>query len=212
MIEVGTFRFNSFVVNSFVVYDSEEGSAMIIDPGCFESYEQEELEEFISSRNLNVKYVVNTHCHIDHILGNKFCVDKYGSQFIIPSGDEFLLDMASKQGEMFGIKCESQPVPDKKFSGGEELNLGKTVVNFIFTPGHSPGELSIFFKNEKLLFSGDVLFREGIGRTDLWEGDYHTLLDSINDKLFSLPDETVVFPGHGAETTIGYEKSNNPFL
>ena len=212
MIQIQKFTFNPFSENTFVILDDEPKEAMIIDPGCSDEYDEKTLSEFISSKELQVLYLINTHCHIDHIFGCKFVKEKYNSIFLAPEDDLPLLQNAVAQAQMFGVEIENPPMPDKFLSEDFKLTLNKSEIKFLFTPGHTPGEFCVYLENEKILISGDVLFKESIGRTDLWGGDYNTLLHSIKSKLLTLPDEVKVFPGHGEETTIGYEKNNNPFL
>ncbi len=212
MIEIKKFVFNPFQENTYVVWDSITKETVIVDPGCSNNIEEEQLNSFISDQNLSVKYLISTHCHIDHVLGNLFVKDKYQCKYYAPELDIPLLDRLIDQASMFGVKANKSPLPDLYITEDLELSVGESKFNFLFTPGHTPGEYCIIFHKEKICISGDVLFLEGIGRTDLWGGDYTTLINSIEEKLFLLNDETIVYPGHGDETTIGHEKKNNPFL
>jgi len=212
MIKIKNFTFNLFAENTLVVWDDKTLESAIIDPGNSNSVEEKILEEFISSKKLKVKYLINTHCHIDHILGCRFVKEKYNPVYLAPELDLPLLKNAQKQADAFDIKMEDPPLPDQFINEETIIKLGDSVGKFIFTPGHSPGEFCIYFKEEKLCITGDVLFNEGIGRTDLWGGDYKTLIDSIESKLFKLPDDVKIYPGHGETSTIGHEKFNNPFL
>lgn len=212
MIKVEVFTFNAFSENTIVLWDDETKEAAIIDPGTSSASEEKILSEFISSNKLQVKYLINTHCHIDHILGCSFIKEKYNPVFYVPEQDIPLLENAEQQAAMFGIDISKPPEPDKFITEDTELFLGNSKLKFLFTPGHTTGEYCIYLENEKICITGDVLFNESIGRTDLWGGDYNTLLKSIENKLLSLPDEVVIYPGHGENSTIGYEKQNNPFL
>ena len=212
MIKIKNFTFNLFAENTLVVWDDKTLESAIVDPGNSNSTEEKILEEFISSKKLKVKYLINTHCHIDHILGCRFVKEKYNPVYLAPELDLPLLKNAQKQADAFDIKMEDPPLPDQFINEETIIKLGDSVGKFIFTPGHSPGEFCIYFKEEKLCITGDVLFNEGIGRTDLWGGDYKTLIDSIESKLFKLPDDVKIYPGHGETSTIGHEKFNNPFL
>ncbi len=212
MIKLNKFVFNPFQENTYVVWDQISLEAIIIDPGCSNSIEEEKLSDFISDNNLNPKYLINTHCHIDHVLGNKFVKDKYQIPYYAPELDIPLLDNLIDQAKMFGLDVNRSPLPDDFITENLELKIGDTSFSFIFTPGHTPGEYCILFNEDKICISGDVLFLEGIGRTDLWGGDYETLLESIRNNLFTLDEKFTVYPGHGDETTIGHEKKNNPFL
>jgi len=212
MIKIRNFTFNLFAENTLVVWDDKTLEAAVVDPGNSNSAEEKILEEFISSKKLKVKYLINTHCHIDHILGCRFMKEKYNPVYLVSELDLPLLKYAQKQADTFNIKMEDPPLPDQFINEETIIKLGDSVGKFIFTPGHSPGEFCIYFKEEKLCITGDVLFNEGIGRTDLWGGDYKTLIDSIESKLFKLPDDVKIYPGHGETSTIGHEKFNNPFL
>lgn len=191
--------------------DDISADAIVVDPGCFNQDEEQVLSDFILSRGLKVNYLINTHCHLDHIFGCQFIKEKYDSMYLIPEGDLPLLKNAVMQAEMFGVEIKKPPQPDQFLSEKLRITLNESDIKFILTPGHTPGEYCLYLEKEKILISGDVLFKEGIGRTDLWGGDYDTLINSINKKLFTLPNDVLVYPGHGEETTIGYEKIYNPF-
>lgn len=212
MIKVKKFVFNEFYENTYILYDSDSKAAAVIDPGCRVDSEKNELSSFIDQEKLQVKYLINTHCHLDHVFGNKYVKEKYSPFFYIPEKDLPLLLNAKKQGEAFGVSVEESPSPDGFIDKLENLMLGESELKFLFTPGHSPGEYCIYLMKEEILIAGDVLFKEGIGRTDLWGGNYDTLIHSIKTKLLVLPENTLVYSGHGDETTIGYEKKCNPYL
>lgn len=212
MIQIQKFTFNPFFENTYIIWNDESKEAIVVDPGCFDEHEKKTLSNYISSNNLKVTHLINTHCHIDHIFGCKFVKEKYNPTFLIPEGDLPLLQNAVKQAEMFGVEIDIPPTPDNYLTENLELTLNQSEIKFIFTPGHTPGEFCIYLDKENILVSGDVLFRESIGRTDLWGGDYDTLINSIRTKLLILTDDVVVYSGHGEETTIGNEKKNNQFL
>jgi len=212
MVNVKVFTFNLFAENTIVLWDDETKESAVIDPGTSTQDEQNSLNDFISSGNLKVKFLINTHCHIDHILGCKFVKDKYNPVYYAPENDIPLLEHAQEQANMFDIILDEPPKPDHLITAKTELSLGNSLLQFLFTPGHTPGEYCIYLEKEKICITGDVLFNESIGRTDLWGGDYNTLINSINSKLLLLPDDVVIYPGHGESSTIGYEKQNNPFL
>ncbi len=212
MFKIEKFIFNPFSENTFVLWDDELKDAIVVDPGCFDADEKNSLSTFISENNLNLIYLINTHCHIDHIFGCKFIKKKYNPIFLIPEGDLSLLQNAARQAQMFGLEIDIPPQPDKFLTENLVLTLNKSEIRFIFTPGHTPGEFCLYLEKEQTLFSGDVLFKESIGRTDLWGADINTLLNSINTKLLILPVDVKVYPGHGSDTTIGYEREFNPFL
>jgi hydroxyacylglutathione hydrolase len=212
MVKVNVFTFNLFSENTIVLWDDETKEAAVIDPGTSSPDEETILSDFISSEKLKVKYLINTHCHIDHILGCEFVKEKFNPVYFVPKKDLPLLDHAQEQASMFDISLDKPPIPDEFITEETELSIGKSKMKFLFTPGHTPGEFCIYLENEKICITGDVLFNESIGRTDLWGGDYDTLINSIQTKLFTLPDNVIIYPGHGESSTIGYEKQNNPFM
>ncbi len=212
MLKIQKFTFNPFAENTYVVWCSETKEAAIIDPGCFDKTEQDQLENFIDVNHLSVKYLLNTHCHIDHVLGNKFVMDSFNPDYYIPEKDVILLQHFTKQCETLGIEAEQPPLPEKYITDETSVKIGKVPVTFLFTPGHTPGEYCFYFEAEKKCITGDVLFRSSIGRTDLFGGDYRTLIESIKTKLLTLEDEVIIYPGHGSESTIGIERITNPFL
>ena len=212
MVKVKVFTFNLFAENTFVLIDEETKEVVIVDPGTSTSAEEKILEDFILSNNLSIKYMINTHCHIDHILGCKFIKEKYNPVYYVPEKDMILFDNAQQQAQMFGLILEPPLQPDQFLTEQTELFLGKSKIAFLFTPGHTSGEFCLYLEKEKICITGDVLFKEGIGRTDLWGGDYDVLINSIETKLFTLPDEVVIYPGHGDSSSIRHEKQYNPFL
>ena len=212
MLVVKSFVFNLFSENTFVVWDEETNEGVVIDPGCSDPDEEEKLEKYISSNKISVKYLINTHCHIDHILGNRFIKEKYGVDFYAPEGDLSLIQRAEAQAAIFGLQIDSVPMPDNYLSEELTLSIGRSELTFLFTPGHTAGEYCIYFKKEAVCITGDVLFKNSIGRTDLWGGDYETLINSIKTKLFTLPDNVTIYPGHGESSKIGTEKNENPFM
>jgi len=212
MIKIEIFVFNLFSENTFVAWDGETKEAAVIDPGMSSISEEELIEDFISKNNLQIKYLINTHCHIDHILGCSYVKEKYNPKFLVPEKDVPLLQNGKTQASAFGVDYKEPPKPDKFITEDKELLLGNSKVKFLFTPGHTPGEYCIYFEEDKICITGDVLFREGIGRTDLWGGDYNRLIRSIETKLFILPGDVTIYPGHGEPSTISHEMKNNPFL
>ena len=209
-MQIKTFTFNPFYENTYVI-STEQGEAFIVDPGCYEPYEEEELKSFIDQQGLKLQFIVNTHCHIDHVLGNQFVKKTWQVPLWIPAGEEELFDAVRDYSKMWGIQNYLPAVPDKVISD-DQITLGDLVFRVIKAPGHSPGHVVLYQEEAKQLIGGDVLFRDSIGRTDLPGGDHAQLLASIREQLFVLPEEVTVFPGHGPTTTIGYEKVNNPFL
>jgi len=201
-----------FSENTFALWDDESKECAIVDPGCSDADEENELAGFINEKKLIVKYLINTHCHIDHILGCEFVKQKFNPVYYAPELDVPLIENAKMQADMVGMDFSISILPEKYLTEEEVLMIGKSKLKFLFTPGHTPGEFCIYIPDIKTCITGDVLFFDSIGRTDLWGGNYDTLFNSINEKLLILPDETIIFPGHGEQSTIGREKKFNPFL
>ena len=201
-----------FPVNCYVLSD-ETKEAVIIDAGCFYEEEKQALKRYIDSNSLTVKHLLNTHLHLDHIFGNPFLLQEYGLKAEANQADEFWLEQAPAQSRMFGFQLPEAPVPLGKYIfDGDIITFGNTQLEAIHVPGHSPGSIVFYCKEAHCIFSGDVLFRGSIGRADLEGGNFDQLRESIVARLLTLPDETMVYPGHGNPTTIGYEKMNNPFF
>jgi glyoxylase-like metal-dependent hydrolase (beta-lactamase superfamily II) len=210
MLRVETFTFNAFSENTYVVYDDTK-ECVIIDPGCYSREEQNELSDFIEEEKLTVKYLLNTHCHIDHVLGNYYVKEKYKVPLILHEKDAATLKSVSVYAPLYGFQGYQPTEPDQLIKEGDIIKFGATEWSVLFLPGHAPGHVGFYDEKEKMIFSGDVLFESSIGRTDLPGGNFKTLIESIQQKLFLLPEETIVFPGHGPTTTIGKEKVSNPF-
>ena len=211
MIKVKSFCFNSFEENTYVLSD-DTNECIIIDPGCHLVYEETELADYIETNKLKPVRLLNTHCHIDHILGNSFVARKYNLELEINDKELPVLNASGYVSEMYQIQMNPSPVPAKFLIEGDKVRFGNSELDVIFTPGHSPGSISFYSSKDKFVISGDVLFEQSIGRTDLPGGDYETLLESIIVKLLPLGDNTLVFCGHGNSTTIGAERELNPFL
>jgi hydroxyacylglutathione hydrolase len=211
MLAIQTFIFNPFEENTYLLSD-ETSECIIIDPGCYSSSEKRELEEYITSRSLKPVKILLTHAHIDHILGINFLSGRFHLPLQMSSIETTLLQAAPTYGQMWGIDVEPAPGPDADVKEGDLITFGHTTLKAIFTPGHSPGSFSYYHKESKSLFSGDVLFMQSIGRTDLPGGDYDTLIQSIKNKIMVLDDSVSVFSGHGPSTTVGDERKGNPFL
>lgn len=212
MIQIQKFTFNLFSENTYVHWDDLSKESAIVDPGCSDSSEEQELKESITENNLIVKYLINTHCHIDHILGCEFVKKKFNPIYYAPELDIPLLQNANMQASFVGMDFSISILPDEYLSETKKLYLGSSELSFLFTPGHTPGEFCIYIPDIKSCITGDVLFNDSIGRTDLWGGNYDTLIRSITEKLLTLPDDTNIYPGHGDPSTIGREKKSNPFL
>lgn len=212
MLKIQKFVFNPFSENTYIVWDENSKTGAIIDPGCNDDNEREAVDNFIQSNSLNLKFLINTHCHIDHIFGNAYIKKNYDVRFLAPEKDAPMLNMMMDVAKIYAVELTPSPKPDKFISEDKPLKFGKCKGSFLFTPGHSPGEFCLYFEKEKVCFTGDVLFKGNIGRTDLFGGSYETLIDSIQNKLFTLPDDVTIYPGHESSSTIGYEKKNNPFF
>lgn len=211
MIQIKKFTFNPIQENTFVLYD-ETSECVIIDAGCYYENERQELDKFIAGKKLKPVRLINTHCHFDHILGITYCRAKYHLLFETHQDEAILVDQAEQQSDMFGVPMEPVDVPDIFFSEGEKITFGNSYLQVIEAPGHSPGGVVFYNPEQNILIAGDVLFYGSIGRTDLPGGSFERLTGNIRNKLLVLPEDTKVYCGHGPETTIGFEKKNNPFL
>ncbi len=196
--------------NTYVLYD-ETGEAIIIDPGCYESYEKEELKQFLTVNGLTATRLLNTHGHIDHVLGNHYVKKEFGLKLEISSKDAETLRSVTVYAPSYGFQGYEPAEPDAFINEGDTISFGNSELEVIFLPGHAPGHIAFYNVEENFCIGGDVLFEGSIGRTDLPGGDFNTLISSIKNKLFKFDDEMVVYPGHGGSTTLGQEKRTNPF-
>jgi hydroxyacylglutathione hydrolase len=211
MIEIQYFAFNPFQENTYLLIN-EKKDCIIIDPGCYFEEERKELLQYIEKEGLNVTRLLNTHCHLDHIFGNRLVARTYKVGLEIHPLEQPVLDRAPQMGSVYNVPFEPSPMPARYFEEGEKIGFGGQELEILFTPGHSPGSVSFYCAAQQFVIGGDVLFYQSIGRTDLPGGHHQTLLTSIREKLFTLPDAVTVYPGHGPSTTIGFEKQYNPFL
>ena len=211
MLTVKSFEFSPIQENTYILYN-EFNSCIIIDPGCYFDDEKEKLAGFIDKMKLVPKMLLNTHCHLDHVFGNKFVAEKYGLTLRIHEGEKKVLEFAPSSGLMYNMPFDNYSGTYDFIGEGELIVLDNDSLKALLTPGHSPASLSFYNEKDGFIISGDVLFQQSIGRTDLPGGDYDLLIESIRTQLLTLPDETKVFSGHGPETSIGYERRNNPFL
>ncbi len=211
-MKIKYFTFNPFQENTYVVYD-ETKECIIIDPGCYTEKERTELRRFITSEGLKPVKLINTHCHVDHVLGNKFVSELWNLELYMHKEDLPLLKNAGNIGKMYGFEdYEGSPYPKHFLAQDDTLTFGESSFKILFTPGHAPGHICLYSKENNLLIAGDVIFQRSIGRTDLPGGDHSTLINSIITQLLPLPEETTVYCGHGPGTKLGYEKEHNPFL
>jgi len=211
MIQVKQFILNPFQENTYVVYD-ETGEAIVVDAGCYTPSELDKVKFFIENKKLNVKYILLTHGHIDHILGVDSLKKLYNIECLAHSDDIPLIQTSPSHGLMFGLVLEKAPEVNQTIKEGDVIKFGNSTLEVIHTPGHSKGGICLFSRNQSILFSGDTIFRRSIGRTDLTDGNYDVLIDSIKSKILTLGDNVVIYPGHGDSTTVEFEKDNNPFL
>lgn len=204
---------NPFSMNCYIYYNEETKDGIIIDPAAFSVSEKKYITKFIEDQKIKIKYIINTHGHIDHILGNKFAKDYFNVPIFMHQDDLFLIENANEQARLFGIVIPSPPAIDEYITDNTVLKLNGTELKFIHTPGHSPGSVCIIDDKNKNVFCGDLIFRNSIGRTDLPGGDMNTLIDSVKNKLFKIcNNDYTLYPGHMEITNVRDEKKNNPFL
>lgn len=210
MLQVKKFTFNPFEENTYVLFD-ETKACIVIDPGCYEKAEQQELVDFIEANNLSVTKLINTHCHIDHVLGNALVKKRFNVQLYIHAIEEPVLRAVASYASNYGFYQYENTTPDVLLTEHDRIEFGNQQLKILFVPGHSPGHIALYDAASKIVLGGDVLFKNSIGRSDLPGGNFNTLIQSIHEKFFTLPDDVTVYCGHGAETTIGFEKRTNPF-
>jgi hydroxyacylglutathione hydrolase len=211
MLHLKSFTFNPFQENTYLLYDDDK-TAFIIDPGNSNASEDKELKQFILDKGLKLSRLLLTHGHVDHIMGNRFIFDNFKLLPEVHSADLVFLERMQETAKMYGVNSEQTPMPKAFIKEGDKFTLGKCTFDTLHVPGHSPGSICFYCKEQKILMAGDVLFDGSIGRTDLPLGDHETLIRAIQTKLLILDEDVKVFPGHGPSTTIGKEKATNPFL
>lgn len=211
MLHIQSFTFNPVQENTYVLYN-EKGAACIIDPGCYFSGEEQALKAFIESADLTPVLLLNTHCHLDHIFGNRFVHKTWGIELNLHPAEKPVFDLGPVQGQLWQLPFDNYDGPLHFFEEGDEILIGNEPLNVLLTPGHSPGSVCFYSKAHKFLIGGDVLFNGSVGRTDLPGGDFKTLEQSIKTGLYTLPEDVIVYPGHGTSTTIGDEIKTNPFV
>lgn len=211
-MNIKIFEFNPIAENTYVVYD-ETKECVIIDAGCFFPDEKRQLLDFILDNDLVVKHLLNTHLHFDHVFGNKFILDQFGLKAFANDKDLFLLEVMPAQMRMFGFRdAEEAPEVGSFIKENDTIEFGNQKFIVLEVPGHSPGSVAFYSIEGECVFVGDALFRGSIGRTDLAGGNQSQLIEAIRTRLLTLPPETIVYPGHGPQTSIRDEKRNNPFL
>lgn len=211
-MKIQSFTFNFFSENTYVLHDDSLECA-IVDPGCYNPEEKKELENFIAQNNLTPTLLLNTHCHIDHILGNAFVAEKYKLRLYCHANEKEWLQQAPYYGKaMYHVDVEPSPTPIGFLEDGDTVKFGNTTLMVLFAPGHSVGSIVFYNAEEKAAIVGDVIFKQSIGRTDLPGGNHQQLLNSIKTKIYTLPNDTILYPGHMEQTTVGEEKLYNPFV
>jgi hydroxyacylglutathione hydrolase len=211
MINIQQFTFNPYQENTYILYD-ETKECVIIDPGIYDAQEQNVFVKKVKELGLKPVLLLNTHCHLDHVFGNKFVFDNWSLKPRFHKGELPVLQAVPGYAPQMGLNYELSPEPEVYLGETGTVAFGNSTLELIFAPGHSPAHLCFYAKEDHFLIGGDVLFYNSIGRTDLPGGDHQQLLNNIREKLFILPDQVVVYPGHGPSTTIGFEKLSNPFL
>lgn len=210
MLQIQSFIFNPFQENTFILYN-ETKDCIVVDPGCSDESENAQLAQFIEDEKLSVKMLLNTHCHIDHVLGNQFVKETFHTKLLIHPGEQAVLKAVEVYAPNYGFHGYQPAIPDGFLEEGQSISLGNHSFKVLFVPGHAPGHVAFYCEEAGVLIGGDVLFYNSIGRTDLPGGNHEQLLKSIHTRLFTLPDDVRVYPGHGPDTTIGFEKRTNPF-
>ena len=211
-MNIKSFTFNQFQENTYIIYD-ETRECIIIDPGCYTKKEEKEINDFITTKKLQPIKLVNTHCHIDHILGNNYISQKWGIELYTHMLEIPLLKESVKIAEIYGFEeYKKSPLPKYFLKNNDIVSFGNNELTVIFCPGHSPGHICLYSERESTLISGDLIFKNSIGRSDLPGGDFTTLITSIKNHIIHLPDKTQIFCGHGSKTDLKYEKKNNPFI
>lgn len=211
MLTIETFTFNPYQENTYLIVDNDK-NCIIIDPGMHNPQEQVYFKEYIENNGLNPTLLLNTHCHIDHVLGNKFVYETWNLTPNFHENEVPVLVSVENYAPQMGFRYETSPIPNTFIQDTDVIEFGGHQIQAILAPGHSPGHLCFYMEDAKTLIGGDVLFRNSIGRSDLPGGDHQTLLNSIKSRIYTLPEDTEVFPGHGPSTTIGFEKQTNPFV
>lgn len=210
-MEVYSFIFSPIGVNTYVLAD-KSGECAIVDCGCFYEEEFDKLVSFIEEKKLHPVLLLDTHCHLDHIFGNKKMLDKYNLKAYSHKEEEYNRKNAVKDALSFGLQMDVPPVPAGYVEDGQEFSFGETTLKAIFVPGHTAGSMAYYNEKDGIVLTGDALFEGSIGRTDLYGGDYDQLINSIRTRLFTLPPDTIICPGHGGDTSVSTEIESNPYF
>lgn len=212
MLTIKKLVFNPFGENTYIIWDKSKEAA-IIDPGMMSDYENSVVLKFVTDNQLNLRHLINTHAHIDHIAGNGFVKRTFGLESECNKADEYLAKHVCEQAQMFGLRYNGNPLSiDIHLNDNDTIKIGDESLSVIYVPGHTKGHIALYSQQSDCVFTGDALFRQSIGRTDLPGGDYATLIRSITGRLMNLPETTAIYPGHGENSTIGFENANNPYI
>jgi hydroxyacylglutathione hydrolase len=211
MLTTKVFSFSPIQENTYIVYNGQN-DCCIIDPGCYFPAEEDTLKRFIVDEQLLPKYLLNTHCHLDHVFGNRFVHETWKLPLYLHPKEVLVLEYAPKSGERWNLPFRNYEGPFNFLQEGDTITIGNDKLEVLFAPGHSPGHICFYCRDQQFVIGGDVLFKMSIGRTDLPGGNHDLLIKNIREKLLVLPDEVKIYPGHGEPTTIGFEKRHNPFL
>ncbi len=209
-MKINKFTLNPLQENTYLVTDAKK-NGVLIDPGCYFQEEKEALKNFIQKENIELKAIINTHAHLDHIMGIAYIKSQFDVPLYLHKEDEITLNMGEQSAQLYGLTLfESSPQPDEWLEEGQELRFGDIQFKVLFGPGHAPGHVAFYNADENILIGGDIIFRGSYGRVDLPGGDFETLKKTINNSIFTLPEKTLIYTGHGPETTVGDEKGSNP--
>ena len=211
MITIQDFCFSAFQENTYVLYN-EFKEAIIIDPGCYTRIEEKILSDFIRKENLKPTLLLNTHCHLDHVFGNNYVSETYGLTAHIHPNEQIVLDRLPEAAAKWGAPTEAYKGPIQYIQEGEIIPLGNDAFKVLLTPGHSPGSVCFYHVEQDFMIGGDLIFKDGVGRTDLPGANPQDLIKSIREQIFPLPDSLTIYSGHGPVTTWGREKEHNPYI
>lgn len=210
-MEIKTFHFNPIMVNTYVLSD-ETGEAIIVDPGNCQMHEDEQIRAYIASKNLKIKYIINTHPHIDHVIGNPWCVAEYHTELLMHEAGMAIYSKANAYAVAFGLEVADMPQPDRYLHEGDEVLFGHQRLKVFYTPGHCDGSICLYDAEHKFIITGDLVFEQCVGRSDLPSGNEAVLQQSIRDVILTLDDDVKILSGHGGPTTVGNERNNNPYI
>lgn len=210
-MEIKTFHFNPIMVNTYILSD-ETGEAVIVDPGNCQTYEDQQIRDYVASKNLKIKYIINTHPHIDHIAGNPWCVSEYHPKVLMHEAGMPIYNKSFAYAVAFGLEVESMPAPDRFLNEGDVVEFGHQRLEVLYTPGHCDGSICLYSADNKIIITGDLIFELCVGRSDLPTGNEALLQQSIREKILPLDDEVTILSGHGDATTVGRERRSNPYI